>query len=287
LAAWLWRYTKRQILALLFGLLMVEGLYLIIWLTGRYWWMAGAGAFFLVSMVLGQLVPVLILPLFYKVTRLDDESLADRLRQLTDGTGLSIEGVYRMQLSDETVKANAMLAGLGRTRRVILGDTLLDEFSVDEIGIVFAHEIGHHVCRHIMKLMLAGFVLSLAGFYLCDRVLVMWVGDVDGGVPYTQLPVHALPVMMFVIGAFSLLLEPLVNTVHRRFEREADWYALQATGMADAYRTAFARLARRNKADPAPHPLEVFLFHSHPPIAARLAMADEFQRDEFQTRSTN
>jgi STE24 endopeptidase len=275
-AAWLWRYTKRQILSLVFGLLMVLGLYLIISVTGRYWWLAGAGAFFLVSIVLGQLVPVLILPLFYKITRLDDESLADRFRQLADGTGLSIEGVYRMQLSDETVKANAMLAGLGRTRRVILGDTLLDDFSGDEIAVVFAHEVGHHVRRHIMKLMALGVVFSIAGFSLCDRVLALWVGQVDGSVPYAQLPVHALPVMMLVIGVFSLVLEPLINSVQRHFEREADWYALRATQMVDAYRTAFARLARRNKADPEPHPLEVFLFHSHPPIAARLAMADKF-----------
>ena len=108
-----------------FGLVMFVGLYWLIWLAGAYWWLVAAGAFFVVSVVLGQLAPVLILPLFYKIERLDEPELAERIARLAEGTGLSIEGVYRMDLSEETVKANAMLAGLGRTRRVLLGDTLL------------------------------------------------------------------------------------------------------------------------------------------------------------------
>ena len=111
------------------SLAMFVGLFWLIWITGPYWWLVAAGAFFLVSVVLGQLMPVLIMPLFYKIERLDYPELLDRLGRLAEGTGLSIEGVYRMDLSEETVKANAMLAGLGRTRRVLLGDTLLDEFA--------------------------------------------------------------------------------------------------------------------------------------------------------------
>ncbi len=128
-----------------FSLVLVLGLYWLIWLTGRWWWLAAAGAFFVVSIVLGQLAPVLILPLFYQIEKLDAPELTDRIARLAAGTGLSIEGVYRMDLSEETVKANAMLAGLGRTRRVLLGDTLLNGFSPDEIEVIFAHEIGHHV----------------------------------------------------------------------------------------------------------------------------------------------
>lgn len=273
-AAWLWRYAKRHALGFIFGLALIQGLYLIIFFTGGYWWVAAAGAFFLVTVVLGQLAPVLILPLFYKIARLENDELAERFDELIAGTGLTIRGVYRMQLSDETVKANAMLAGLGRTRRVILGDTLLDGFSADEISVVFAHEVGHHVHRHIVKLMVAGLFFSAAGFFLCDYLLAIWLTPGDNGVPYATLPVYALPLIMFAVTLFSSVLEPLTNGMSRHFERQADRYALRATGLADAYRSAFARLARRNKADPDPHPLEVFLFYSHPPIAARLAMAD-------------
>ena len=123
---------------------------------------------------------MLILPLFYKIERLEDDELSARFQRLASGTGLTIEGVYRMRLSRETVKANAMLAGLGRTRRVILGDTLLDGFTPDEIEVVLAHEVGHHVYRHIAKFLAGGFVFSFAAFFLCDLVLRLQVARYEG-----------------------------------------------------------------------------------------------------------
>ena len=270
---WLWRYSKGVALTLVFGLAMAEGLYLVIWLTGSYWWLAAAVVFFLVSVVLGQLAPVLIFPLFYKIERFEDAELGDRMSRLAEGTGLSIEGVYRMKLSEETVKANAMLAGMGRTRRVIMGDTLLDGFSHDEIEVVFAHEIGHHVHRHIRSMLLIGVVLSLSGFLLCHWSISTW--DASDWTHRDKLPVYVLPMLTLVTSVFFLLLAPLQNAISRHFERQCDRYALQRTGNAPAYRSAFTKLAKMNKDDPDPHPLEVFWLHSHPPISERLAMADQ------------
>ena len=274
---WLWQYAKRNLLTLVFGLAMIEGLYGVIWLTGNVWWLAASAAFFVVSIVLGQLTPVLILPLFYKIEKMEDELLAQRFAALTDGTGLSIQGVYRMELSNETVKANAMLAGLGATRRVILGDTLLNEFSGDEIEVVFAHEVGHHVHRHIRKMVLLGMVYSVAGFLVCHWLVAAWVGDPNWALRSgsSSLPVYVLPLLMWIITLCSLVLEPLRNAISRHFERQCDRYALQRTGNPDAYRSAFTKLAAQNKSDPDPHPAEVFFLHSHPPISQRLAMADE------------
>ena len=271
--AWLWRYVKRVVLAGALGIVMFLGLFWLVWTTGPYWWLVGAGAFFLVSVLLGQLAPVLILPLFYKIERLDEPDLTGRLTGLADGTGLSIEGVYRMALSEETVKANAMLAGLGRTRRVLLGDTLLDRFSPEEIEVIFAHEIGHHVFRHIRKMILAGIVYSAAGFWICDRLLAAWVGRQSGSFDYSQLPVYALPLVMLILTVFATLLEPLQNSISRRYERQSDGYALERTGLKEAYVSAYRKLARQNKDDPNPPWLEVLLLHSHPPIAERLALA--------------
>jgi STE24 endopeptidase len=268
---WLWRYAKRNLLAAGLSLVMVLGLYWLIWTTGAAWWLAAAGAFFAVSIVLGKLAPVLILPLFYRIEKLDAPELNDRISRLAQGTGLSIEGVYRMDLSDETVKANAMLAGLGRTRRVLLGDTLLNGFLPDEIEVVFAHEIGHHVFRHIRKMILAGLATSTAGFWICDRLLIAYGGPID----YARMPVYTLPFLLLILSLFALLLEPLQNAVSRHFERQCDRYALRRTGMNDAYLSAFRKLARLNKDDPDPHWLDVLLFHSHPPVAQRLAMAEE------------
>ncbi len=273
---WFSRYLKRNSLAFAFGLLLFEGLYAIIWYTQSWWWLVAAVAFFMVSVVIGQLAPVLIMPLFYKIKRLEDQTLAERFRSISDGTGLSIEGIYRMEMSAETAKANAMLAGLGATRRVILGDTLLDEFSPEEIEVIFAHEVGHHVHRHIRKMIVAGIVYSLAGLYLCDWLVAGWVMRREGELDYANFPIWTLPALMLTIAVFSLFVEPLQNAISRLFERQSDRYALESTQKVAAYRTAFRKLARQNKADPDPHPLEVFLFHSHPPIAKRIAMADTF-----------
>ena len=254
---------------------MILGLFWLIWTTHGWWWLAAAGAFFLVSVLLGQLAPVLILPLFYSIEKLDNPELAERIGRLAQGTGLSIAGVYRMALSDETVKANAMLAGLGRTRRVLLGDTLLDGFTADEIEVIFAHEIGHHVFRHIRKMILAGLLYSAAGFWICDRLLRLAVDGGSGGLDYAALPDWTLPWIMLILSVFALFLEPLQNFVSRRYERQCDRYALKRTGRKTAYRSAFQKLAQLNKDDPDPHRWEVILFHSHPPIAERLAMAEE------------
>jgi STE24 endopeptidase len=240
------------------------------WNTGQYWWLIAAAAFFVVSIVLGQLAPVVFLPLFYKIERIENAELTERMQRLSDGTGLAIEGVYRLGLSADTSKANAMLAGLGRTRRVLMGDTLLDKFSPDEIEVIFAHEIGHHVHRHIPKMIGAGVVLSLAGFWLCDRLIMWWAGVPTAA----DAPVSTLPLVMFALTAFQLVLGPVQNVISRHYERQCDRYALRRTGLAGAYRTAFQKLAQLNKSDPDPNPVEVFLLHSHPPIKERLRLAD-------------
>lgn len=274
-AGWFKRHFKAYGLALVFGLVLFGGLFLLIGWSGRYWWLVAAAAFFLVSVVMGQLAPVLILPLFYKLERLADETLLDRMRRLADGTGLAIEGVYRMELSEETVKANAMLAGLGRTRRVLIGDTLLENFTTDEIEVIFAHEVGHHVFAHLRKMLLRGVLYSLAGFWISDWVLTSWLAAEQGSsFSYATLPAYALPMIMFVLAVFSAVLEPLQNTISRRYERQCDRYALDRTANPVAYRSAFHKLSRLNKDDPNPPRLEVVLFHSHPPISERLAVAD-------------
>lgn len=275
-SGWLARHFKQLGLAVAFGLATFLGLYALIWLTGPWWWLLAALVFIVVSVLLTQLVPVLILPLFYKIQPLEDAELERRMNRLAEGTSLSIAGVYRMELSAETAKANAMLAGLGRTRRVLMGDTLLDQFSPDEIEVILAHEIGHHVHHHIRKLIAASAAASLAAFWLCDRLVGAWVAwRVGQATEPAGWPVWTLPMVMWVVTAFFMLLGPLQNLLSRRFERQCDRYALRRTGLREAYVSAFRKLARLNKDDPQPSPLEVFLFHSHPPIAERLALAEE------------
>jgi STE24 endopeptidase len=271
LRRWFRNWSLGNVLAVLLGGVMNVGLFWIIWNTGTYWWLIAAAAFFVMSVVLGQLAPVLFIPLFYKVEPLENADLLERMKRLAAGTGLTIEGVYRLGLSADTTKANAMLAGLGRTRRVLMGDTLLEKFSPEEIEVIFAHEIGHHVHRHIPKMIATGVVISLGAFYLIDRVLVAWA-DIPTA---ADAPTSALPLVMFTLNVFMLVLAPLQNAISRHYEVQCDTYALKRTNNRAAYRTAFTKLAKLNKADMEPNPIEVFMLHSHPPIAKRLALANE------------
>jgi STE24 endopeptidase len=280
LPAWLWRHVKGYLVGGPIGLILLLGLYALLWYSGPWWWLWTAAAWLVVTLLLGQLLPVVILPLFYKVTRLEEPALLERLRRLASGTGLSFEGIYRLHLSEETRKANAALAGLGRTRRVLLGDTLLEQFTTEEIEVVFAHEVGHHVHRHLIKMVIWSVALAAASFWLADVVLRHGAEALH--YPTDPLPAYAdpaaLPLLLLVLSVFGLLLSPLQNALSRFFERQCDRYALERTGLLQAYRSAFIKLARMNKADPDPHPLVVWLFEDHPPIRERLALADSIRQ---------
>jgi STE24 endopeptidase len=285
LAGWLWRQIKGYLVGGPLGLLLLFGLYSLLWFSGSYWWLWAAAGWLVVTLVLGQLLPVVILPLFYKVSRIDEPSLLERLQRLAQGTGLNVEGIYRLELSAETKKANAALAGLGRTRRVLLGDTLLAQFTPEEIEVVFAHEVGHHVHRHLPKMIAWSVLTAAAGFWLADVLLRQGAAALHypaDAMPPWQDPA-ALPLLLAVLSFFGLLLAPVQNAVSRIFERQCDRYALDRTGAAAAYRSAFTKLARMNKADPDPHPVVVWLFDDHPPIRQRLALADRVAPPEPDT----
>jgi STE24 endopeptidase len=271
LGRWVWRRLKGYLVGGPLGLVLLLGLYSLLWFSGGWWWLWATAAWLVVTLVLGQLLPVVILPLFYKVTALDDTSLLERLKRIAEGTGLKVQGIYRLQLSAETKKANAALAGLGRTRRVLLGDTLLDQFTPEEIEVVFAHEVGHHVHHHLPKTVAFSVVLAAVGFWVVDLVLRR-AAEALGYAGFDDPA--ALPLLFLVLALFGLLLSPVQNAISRFFERQCDRYALYRTRQPDAYRSAFIKLARMNKADLDPNPLVVWLFDDHPPIRQRLAMAD-------------
>lgn len=270
LFGWVWKRIKAYLVGGPLGLAMLLGLYSVLWFTGDWWWLYAALGFLLVTVVLARVLPVLILPLFYKVTRLEDVRLTERLQRLAEGTGLRIEGVYRLHLSEETKKANAALAGLGKSRRVLLGDTLLDGFSPEEIEVVFAHEVGHHVHRHIIKMVVLSVFLTAGGLFLVDQVLRRSAESL--GYEGFNDPA-ALPLLLLVLTVFGLLMTPAQNALSRFFERQCDRYALKRTARPDAYRSAFCKLARMNKSDPDPNPFVVWLLYDHPPIRERLALA--------------
>jgi STE24 endopeptidase len=179
-----------------------------------------------------------------------------------------------MQMSDKTTAANAALMGLGNTRRIVVGDTMLDRYTPEEIEVVLAHELGHHVHSDIWKLIISQAVLTLGGLYIANLVL-HWI-------VYTQHAYLALtdaatlPLLFLLTGVFSLIVMPIGNTYSRLIEYQADEYALQVTRNATAFKSAMTRLANQNLAELEPSPIFEFLFYDHPSIGKRLKHADEF-----------
>jgi STE24 endopeptidase len=236
----------------------------------EFWWLVAALCFASMLVLLAQLAPVLLLPLFYTFTPLERPALARRLVALAERSGARVLGVFEWRLSDRTRKANAALTGIGRTRRILLSDTLLAEHSDDEIEAVLAHELAHHVHHDIWKAMALEAVLMTLGFYLADRMLGAAVGHFGLA---AKSDVAGLPLLVLAGGAVSLALLPLANAVSRAHERRADRYALELTGNAAAFASAMKRLGAQNLAEERPSRLVEVLFYSHPPIAARLEAA--------------
>jgi STE24 endopeptidase len=240
------------------------------------WWIYAALAFTVILVLLAQLAPVLLLPLFYTITPLTRDALRERLVALANKAGTHIAGVFEWRLSDRTKKANAALAGIGRTRRILLSDTLLAEHSDDEIEVILAHELAHHVYRDIWSAILVETVLIALGCFIADLVLGTFSASLglEG-----KGDVAALPLLVLAAGAVSLTLMPMSNALSRAHERRADRYALTMTRNAPAFINAMRRLAAQNLAEEEPSRLVQVLFHTHPPIAARIAAAREYQQE--------
>jgi len=252
--------------------LAVEFLYAAMRRWPEHWWILCAIAFIGFFVLLANLAPVLIFPIFFKVKPLENPSLTERLLELSRRAGTRVKGVFEWKLSEKSKKANAALMGLGNTRRIILSDTLLEKFQAEEVEAVLAHELGHHVHRHIFQsIVIQGAALFL-GFYLIHRTLT-WLTPhfgFRGAADFANLPLLAL-----VATILSLMLLPAVNSYSRALERQADTYALRAIPSRAPFISSMEKLAELNLAERQPHPWIEFIFHSHPSIQKRIEFAQK------------
>ena len=258
------------------SLILLELLYLALRATGDLWWLWAAGGMLVFSVLLANLAPILIMPLFNKYVPLGDEhqDLADRLLALAKRANTKVRGVFKFDMSRQTKAANAALTGIGNTRRIVLGDTLINEFSTDEIEVVLAHELGHHVNRDIPLFMVVGAVSTTVSLYLASIALNWSIGYFGFA---SVADVAAFPALGIILGVYGLVTMPFDNALSRWRERKADRYALQATGKKEAFSSAFTRLANQNLGEIDPEKWVVFLFHSHPPLGERIAMAENWK----------
>ena len=271
---WIGDQVKGVMLVAVLGGALLETIYAVLRATPDGWWLWAGGLMLLVNVVLTQLAPVLIFPLFFKFVPLGQEhaELADRLMRLAERADAHVRGVFKFDMSRRTKAANAAVVGLGNTRRIILGDTLLQEFTPDEIETVLAHELGHHVHRDIPLGIAVESVVTLGGLWLASLGL-RWSVAVFGFAGPAD--VAALPVLALVMGAYALVTMPLGNAFSRWRERCADEYALRSTNKAAAYAAALTRLANQNLSEAEPEPWVEFLLYSHPALGKRIATAQK------------
>jgi STE24 endopeptidase len=274
--SWLWDEAKGLLVGLVIGTIVVELLYLIIRWAPYNWWIIAWAVFMGLSIFLAQIAPVVLFPIFYKFQPLENEELTERLLRLSERAGTRVRGVYEWKLSEKSKKANAALAGLGRTRRIILADTLLEHYSNDEIEAILAHELGHHVHQHILKGIGVQVVISFFGFWATSAILrwaVEQKGWFQGMHDFANLPLLALASTLM-----SFALVPALNAYSRSKEREADRYCFQSVPSVQPFITSMNKLADQNLAEREPSRFVEIFFHSHPPISKRIAAAEAWAK---------
>jgi STE24 endopeptidase len=269
---WLWDLVKGAALGILLGGLVIEVIYFVLRAAPAWWWLLAAGFLLLFNVLLANLAPVLIFPIFFKFKPLEDQELVARLVNLAERAHTRVRGVYTMMLSEKTTAANAAFMGLGNTKRIVLGDTLYQNYSHDEIESVLAHELGHQVHNDIIWGIAIESVLTVVGFLVADLVLRMGVAffRFDGIADLAAMPLFAL-----ALSAFGLVTMPLGNGLSRWRERRADEYALESTHNPGAFVGAMEKLANQNLAELEPEAWVEFLLYDHPPIGKRLKMGEQ------------
>ena len=269
-AGWILFLLKRTALSMALSLALIAGLYALIWHFPDRWWLLAWAAYAVVSFVLGKMFPVWIVPLFYRYEKVPDEALRRRIFELTNRYGLPVENLYSLNLSKTTKKANAAFMGIGKSKRVVLSDTLLEQFNSEEIETVVAHELGHYKHRDILKQIALGSVVSLAGFFLASGMLSKMAGafGFDGvGDP------AAMPLLFLVFSLMGLIWTPAQSAFSRCLERAADRFALEALRAPEVFISCMEKLGRVNLAETSPHPVYEWYFYDHPSIPRRIAMA--------------
>jgi len=273
LRGWIADQIKGLLLAGIFGMIVLEIIYAVLRASPTLWWLWAALILLVFNVILANLAPTLLMPLFNKFVPLGEEhaELANRLLSLAKRSGTYVRGVFKFDMSKRTRQANAGLTGLGNTRRIVIGDTLLSEFTPDEIETVMAHELGHQVHKDIPLGIIFGSLTTLAGLYLASLGLSWGVKTFSFS---SSADIAAFPLFVIVMGLYGLVTMPLENGFSRWRERQADEYALQLTHNGKAYASALRRLANQNLSEAEPEAWVEWLLYSHPALGRRIAMAE-------------
>jgi STE24 endopeptidase len=270
---WIIENLKGLLVSTLIGVPILLFFFYVLNEFGSMWWLPLAAGLFIISVVLGRIAPVLILPLFYKVTPIDNNELKERIEKLAKDAGIKVENVYKFDMSKNTKKANAAFTGLGKSKRILLGDTLLENYTQDEIETVIAHEMGHYKKKHIIKNIIIGTVTSFLTLFI---VAFLYENTIALFGYNSITEIAALPVLSLWAALIGLIQSPFGNILSRKFEYEADEYAVIATNKPLPYISTLEKLTEQNLADKDPHPFVEWFFYSHPSINNRINALKKF-----------
>lgn len=272
--------VKSMLVGLAIGIPILLLFFFVLNQFGDLWWVVFASAMFLISVVLSQIFPILILPIFYKILPLDDDELKTRISNLAKGAGIKVENVFTFDMSKNTKKANAAFTGLGKTKRIILGDTLLNNYSKDEIETVIAHELGHYKHKHIIKNILFGTVSSFLTFFI---ISILYKNSLSWFDFKSITQIAALPLLSLWAMIIGLIQSPIGNILSRKYEYEADRYAIESTLKPESFISTLNKLTDQNLGDREPHPFVEWFFYSHPSIKNRINAIKIFANEKSIT----
>ncbi len=267
---WFSDFVKSLLIDLALATVLFSVIYALLRWMPNWWWLFATLFYILFNIVLSTLMPVVIMPLFHKFEPLEEGDLTQAVRAMMEEAGIKVVGVFKWGLEAKTNTANAAFTGIGRTRRIILGDTLLSGYSQEEILAILAHEVGHYKNRDIVRLMFTGSILALIGFYISHLCLTQLSGVLGFAGIYD---IGTAPLFIFSLFVFSLVSMPFANMHSRRREFAADAYAIEKMDSPDALVSAFEKLADQNLSNKEPAAWIEFLMHSHPSIVRRIERA--------------
>jgi STE24 endopeptidase len=271
LGAWILDEIKKFAISILFFSSLGAAFYGLVNRFPDTWWIFAGAGWFVMTVVLTKILPTLLIPIFYKMRPLEDGELRSRLLSLAKKCGVPVMGIYVLGLSLKTKKGNAALVGMGRSRRVVLGDTILDRYTPQEIETVLAHELGHHKLKHIPSSIALNGTIVFVGFYLLHILSDAVVASLSAS-SLADLSIY--PVLFLLSLLAGLLILPAQNAFSRLHENEADRFALDITRSLDSFKSLMRKLAAQNLADPEPHPAVEFMLYDHPAIGTRIRSAE-------------
>jgi STE24 endopeptidase len=271
--SWLKDHIKQTMLSLIFIFLIVQGLYFFVGTFPSTWWAWAGGSWILLSFIMAKVTPDIIIPMFFKYSTIQSEELKKTIMALFQRCGFYLHDVYTINLSSKTKKVNAFFCGLGKNKRVVLGDTLLSNFSKDEIEVVVAHELAHYQHKDIIKILVVNSFFTFLGLNFVDKILVAHANRLD-------LPgindIALFPVVAFWLYIFALIVTPIINTYSRHIEQKADEFSLEMTNKPIEFISLMEKLAKMNLADTAPNKFVEWFLYDHPTIEKRIRFAKTY-----------